>query len=135
MEQDGRIAKGLRRSVHALVHTLGGTTVQLQLPAPPIANDSGEELGLRAPEFQWRMLGPVAMRNNSKGTEMLVPADALEAVLGVEGSGAIAAALQTVAAIRVRDRSFVQTGMEAVLSRGRECIYRVALRLLEEEVS
>ena len=126
-------AFALRRSVHSLIHTLGATAVQLQLPAPPIANDTGEELGLRSPEFQWKPLVPVAVRKSNKGTEMLVPADALEEVLGVEGAGAVAAALKAMSAVLVRDQTFVPATVEAVLSNGRECMYRIALRLEDAE--
>ena len=126
-------AFALRRSVHSLIHTLGATAVQLQIPAPPIANDDGEELGLRAPEFQWKALVPVAVRKSNKGTEMLVPADVMEEVLGVEGSGAIKAAVHAIAAVLVRDERFVPTETEAVLSSGRECMYRIALRLENAE--
>lgn len=126
-------AFALRRSVHSLIHTLGATAVQLQIPAPPIANDNGEELGLRAPEFQWRTLVPVAVRKSNKGTEMLVPADALEEVVGVEGGGAVAAAIEAMSAVLVRDQTFVPTAVEAVLSSGRECMYRIALRLENAE--
>ena len=127
-------AFALRRSVHSLIYTLGATAVQLQLPAPPIANDNGEELGLRAPEFQWKPLVPVAVRKTNQGTELLVPADALEEVLGVEGGGAVAAAIEAMSAVLVRDLTFVPTGVEAVLSNGRECMYRIALRLENAEV-
>ncbi len=134
MADDTGLGEGLRRSVHALIHTLGATAAQLQLPAPPIAGDTGEELGLRAPEFQWKALVPVALRQGSAGHELLVPADALEELLGVEGSAAVSASLQSIAAVQVRDRSFLPADFDAVLSRGRECMYRISLRLADAEV-
>lgn len=128
MSQDKNFAETLRRSVHALIHTLGATAVQLQLPAPPVANDDGEELGLRAPEFQWKPLGPVAIRRSNSGTDMLVPADALEDVLGVQGSNAVKSAVRSFAAVLVRDESFLPGEIEAFEGSGRECMYRIALR-------
>ena len=121
--------------MHALIHTLGATAVQLQLPAPPIAGDAGEELGLSAPEFQWKALVPVALRRTATGTEMLVPADAMEDLLGVEGIAAVAASLQSIAAVKVRERSYLPTDTDAVLSSGRECMYRIGLRLTNAEGS
>ncbi len=128
MAQDTAVAEALRRGVHALIHTLGATAVQLQIPAPPIANDSGEELGLRAPEFQWKPLVPVAVRRTTKNTELLVPADALEEVLGVQGGSAIRSAVLAMTAVRVRDESFVPVATEASEGSGRECMYRILLR-------
>ena len=134
MAQEQNYAEALRRSVHALVYTLGATAVQLQIPAPPIANDNGEELGLRAPEFQWKPLAPVAIRRSSSGTDMLVPADVLEDLLGVQGSSAVRSAVQALSAVMVRDETFVPGDPEAFEGSGRECMYRIALRLRTAEV-
>lgn len=134
MAQDTNAAEAARRSVHALIHVLGATCVQLQMPAPPIAGDDGEELGLRAPEFQARQLAPVAVRRTKGDTEILVPADALENLLGVQGAGAVRAAMAAASAVLVADESFVPLGTEAVMASGRECLYRLRLRPLGTEV-
>lgn len=134
MAQDTAVAEALRRGVHALIHILGATAVQLQIPAPPIANDPGEELGLRAPEFQWKPLVPVAVRTTGKNAELLVPADALEDVLGVQGGSAIRSAVLAISAVRVRDRSLVPVATESLDGSGRECMYRIILRQHDTEV-
>lgn len=127
MGETSQVAAGTRRGVRALIQTLGATTVQLQLPMPPVAGDSGEELGLRAPEFQWKELAPVAVRRG-KTFELLVAADVLEAVLGAADPGAVAATVQTVAAVQMGDETFVPTATETVPSRGGVCLYRILLR-------
>lgn len=128
MADEAGVRAGVRRGVHALIQTLGATTVELRLPAPPIADDSGEGLGLRAPEFQGKTLEPVAVRRTSSGVEVLVAADVLEAALGVAESGAVAIAIMTIAAVQIGDESLVPTGTETVPCRGGACMYRILLR-------
>lgn len=127
MSDSSQIAAGTRRGVRALIQTLGATTVQLCIPAPPVAGDSGEELGLRAPEFQWKPLEPVAVRRG-KVVEVLVAADVLENVLGLSESSAVAAAMAALAAVQMGAEVFVPTATEAVPCRGGVCMYRIALR-------
>ncbi len=127
------VRAGVRRSVHALIQTLGATAVQLQVPLPPVAGDSGEELGLRAPDFQTKVLDPVAVRRGSTSVELLVAADVLEALLGVTDPGAIATAVETVAAVLIADETFVPTATESVPCRGGACMYRILLRLENAE--
>lgn len=135
MADESGIRAGIRRSVHAVIQTLGATAVQLQLPAPPIAGDSGEELGLRTPAFQGKTLEPVAVRRSSKGVELLVAADVLEAMLGVTDPGAVATAMRTVAVIQLADETFVPTATEMVPCRGGACMYRIPLRLENAEAA
>lgn len=128
MADEPGVCAGTRRSVRALIQTLGATTVQLQLPLPPVAGDSGEELGLRAPQFQWKPLSPVAVRRSTKRTELLVAADTLEITLGLTDSGAVTAAVATVTAVQMGDETFLSMGTETVPCRGGVCMYRIALR-------
>ena len=129
------VRAGVRRSVHALIQTLGATAVQLQVSLPPVAGDSGEELGLRAPDFQTKVLDPVAVRRGSTSVDLLVAADVLEALLGVTDPGAIATAVETVAAVQIADETFVPTATETVPCRGGACMYRILLRLKNAEAA
>ncbi len=122
------IAEAARRAAHALVATFGTGSVQLQLPMPPVANDDGEELGLRTPLFQAVTVAPSTVSYTAQHTELLVPADPLEAALSVEGSGATATALLTVTTVQVGDELYVVTDVEPVSIGGRECLYRIVLR-------
>ena len=128
------IAEAARRAAHALIATLGAASVQMQIAMPPVAGDDGEELGLRSPQFQADTVTPVAIDHSGEHTEMLVPADTLEATFSVEGSGAIATALETVTTIQIADDLYVVSGVEPVSIGGRDCMYRLLLRDLNEEV-
>ncbi len=129
MAEDSGVRAGVRRGVRALIQTLGATAVQLRLSLPPIAGDSGEELGLRTPAFQSKTLEPVAVRRGSKSVELLVAADVLEAMLGIADPGAVTVAVQTVAAVQIADEMFVPIATEKVPCRGGACMYRILLRL------
>lgn len=135
MADESGVRAGMRRSVRSLIQTLGATVVQLQIPLPPIAGDSGEELGLRAPEFQAKTLEPVAVRRSATSVEVLVAADVLEALLGVADPGAVASAVETVASVQIADETFVPTATQAVPCRGGACMYRILLRLENAEAA
>jgi hypothetical protein len=118
----------MRRGATALVHAVGGTTVKLQMPALPVAGDDGEELGLRTPEFQVRLLGPVALRRSGTSTTALVPADTLEGLLGLTGVGAVRTAMQSVSSVLVGDASFVLANVEVAANVGSVALlYRLVL--------
>lgn len=125
---DRYLAEAVRRAAHALVATVGAARVQMQIATPPVAGDDGEELGLRTPQFQTENVYPVAIRKTGKSTEMLVAADTLETVFGVEGSGAIHAALLTVTTVQVEDGLYVTAALEPVSIGGEDCLYRLLLR-------
>ena len=128
------LAEGARRAAQVLVATLGASRVQLQIASPPIAGDDGEELGLRTPVFQTETLAPVAIRQVTQNTEVLVAAGTLEAVLGVEGSGAIATAMLTVTGVHIFDLMYVATGIQEISVGSRDVLYRLLLRLPGTEV-
>lgn len=63
------------RAADALLRGVGGRRVMLRMPAPAIAGDDGEQLGLATPSFQDVPLWPVVMR---RVRPTLAPAAALE---------------------------------------------------------
>ena len=128
------LAEAARRGAHTMVHSLGATAVVLMIPAPPVAGDTGEELGLRTPEFQRMTLAPVAVRLKVRSAEVVAPADALEALLGLTGSGAVETAMSSVSTVQVGDEAFVLTATETVASMGSACLYRLLLQLPPTEV-
>ncbi len=127
-------AEGARRAAHALIATMGATRAQFQIALPPVADDDGEELGLRTPQFQTESVAPVAIRRVAQRTEVLVPADTLETVFGVEGSGAVATALLTVTTVQIEDELYVATSIEPVTIGNKDCLYRLLLRPQGTEV-
>lgn len=66
---------GAVRAADALLRGVGGRRVLLRMPAPAIAGDDGEQLGLATPEFQDVPLGPVVFR---RVRATMAPATALE---------------------------------------------------------
>lgn len=134
MAENMRRSAAARRAAHALVQSLGATCIHLQMPAPPIADDDGEELGLRSPEFQSQQFAPAAVRRTGAATEVLLPADALEASLGVQGEGAVKAALSAASRVQIGDELFVLAGLESVTAGGSECLFRLLLQQPATEV-
>lgn len=132
MQRD--LAEAARRGAKALVQSNGGAAVVLLLPAPPVAGDAGEELGLSAPEFQRLTLSPVAVHWKNNGTEVLVPAEALESLLGIAGAGAVETAMRAVSVVQLGDEAYVLTETQAVQAMGRACLYRLVLQMPPTEV-
>jgi len=123
-----------RRAARALVQFVGGDVARLEIPAPPVAGDDGELLGLRAPEFTAKLLAPVAVRNTKDATEVLVAANVLEDLLGVRGCGAVAAAMTVVYAVVIGDVRYRMTATECVKAKGDACLYRLLLTANGTEV-
>ncbi len=76
------------RAAEALLRGTGGRKVLVRMPAPVIAGDDGEQLGLEAPQFQDFELEPVVFRKSSAAlldTEMLVSARAVKQIVGSLG--------------------------------------------------
>ena len=128
------VSEAARRGAHAMVHALGAAAVVLMVPAPPVAGDAGEELGLRTPEFQRLTLAPAAVRLKLRSAEVVAPADALEALLGLTGSGAVETAMSSVSTVQVGDEAYVLTATETVAAMGGACLYRLLLQLPPTEV-
>lgn len=116
-----------RRAADALVRMLGASEARLEIPAPPIAGDDGEQLGLRAPELFAKVLAPVAIRFVKENTELLVAANVLEELLGVHGFGAVRAAMTAVYAVVVSDVRYRLVRVECVTSKADACAYRLML--------
>ncbi|SEB87390.1 hypothetical protein [Terriglobus roseus] len=128
------LGKAARRGTDAMVRCVGASTAILRMPAPPVAGDAGEELGLRSPEFQRLILTPVAVQPKGNGIEVLAPAAALETLLGISGAGAIAMAMRSVATVLLGDEAYVLMATHAVVSMGQVCLYRLVLQMPPTEV-
>ncbi len=135
MADNSTSAAAARRAAHALVHSLGATCIQLQLPALPIADDDGEELGLRLPQFQLQAFAPAGVRRRGSATEVLLPADVLESGLGVHGDGAVRIALASASGVQIGDELFVLQGVETVAAAGCDCLFRLILQNVATEVA
>ncbi len=84
------------RAADVLLRSAGGRVVQVRLPAPGVAGDASEQLGLAVPEFQDVELAPVVLRKSreqgaggkSARWELLVSATAVNGVVGSLGYSA-----------------------------------------------
>jgi len=123
-----------RRAARAMVQFVGGEAARLEIPAPPVADDDGEQLGLRAPEFTAKLLAPVAVRNTKDATEVLVAANVLEELLGVRGCGAVAAAMTVVYVVVIGDVRYRMTATECVKAKGDARLYRLLVAANGAEV-
>ena len=73
-----------------MLRALGGRTVMLRMPAPAVAADVTEQLGIAMPVFQDLPLSPVSYRNaratvaegQAAKWELLVSATAIEKLVG-----------------------------------------------------
>lgn len=70
------------RNADALLRANGGRAVLLRLPAPAVANNDGEQLGLATPQFQDVELAPCAFRGGAKTSTLLISGSAVKAVVG-----------------------------------------------------
>lgn len=78
------------RAADALLRALGGRTVMLRMPAPAVAGDLTEQLGIATPAFQDLLLAPVVYRSvrasvaegKAAKWELLVSATVVEKLVG-----------------------------------------------------
>ena len=111
-----------------------GAEVRLEMPAPPVAGDDDEQVGLSSPQFQLRVLDPVAVRSSAQRVELLIAAHVLEDLLGVRGFGAVSAVMATVYAAVVSDVRYRLVGTECVRAAGDVCLYRLVCVAVGTEV-
>lgn len=70
------------RSADALLRANGGRAVLLRLPAPAVANNDSEQLGLATPQFQDVELAPATFRAAARTSTLLISGSAVKAVVG-----------------------------------------------------
>jgi hypothetical protein len=78
------------RAANVLLRAMGGETVMLRMPAPAVAADVTEQLGIATPLFQDLPLAPVVYRKaratvadgKAAKWELLVSATAVESLVG-----------------------------------------------------
>src|SRR6202012_2104182 len=70
------------RAADTLLRANGGRAVLLRLPAPAVANNDGEQLGLATPQFQDAELSPTEFRTAEKTSTLLVSGSAVKAIVG-----------------------------------------------------
>ena len=63
-----RSTEGARRAFDTLLRNAAARSVMLRIPAPAIAGDTAEQLGLATPQFQDVELTPVVFHNTAAKT-------------------------------------------------------------------
>ena len=128
-----------RRLTDSLLRNLGGRTVLLQMPAPAVPNDAGEQLGLAVPQFQNVALSPAVFRKvrDKEGTaakaseaeyELLVSATAVSKAAGAMGLAAAEVFFAQAAAVLMDERSFGIIWVASAEAFGCAYLYRLGLR-------
>ncbi|RSL17016.1 hypothetical protein EDE15_2544 [Edaphobacter aggregans] len=126
----------VRRAADVLLRGCGGRTVLLRVPAPGVAGNSAEQLGLTVPRFQDVELGPVVFRrtrvNAAEGKavqrEVLVSASAVEVLTGSLGFSSASVLFATAFGVLVDEALLTIVSATEMEAGGVVCGYRLLLR-------
>lgn len=118
---------GATAMADALLRSLGGRRVLLRIPAPAVAGDLGEQVGLAAPQFQDVELAPVVFRR-SAGHELLVSGSTVAHLVGSLQFGSAALLLQSAAGVVIDDRLYAVLSVASAEAFGAVYLYRVKLQ-------
>ena len=116
------------RTADALLRANGGRAVMLRLPAPAVANNDGEQLGLATPQFQDVELAPVAFRKIAKTTTLLASGSAVKAVVGSLQFNSAQVLFETAVGVVVDDVLYTILSSTAATSDGETYVYSLELR-------
>jgi hypothetical protein len=123
------------RFANSLLRSVGGRTVLLRMPAPAVAGDLGEQLGLATPQFQDTPLSPAAFRKlraavKPEGAtyELLVSASAVHAVVGSLSYDSAEVLFSNAAGILLEGDLLEITSAAAAEAFGEVYLYRLGLR-------
>lgn len=136
MTQATRDAVAFRRAADTLLFASGARSVLLRIPAPAIAGDSGEQLGLTSPQFQDVELSPVVFRTaTSDGgegkaghRELIASATAVQALTGSREFASANALFASAFGVLVDDVQLAIVGITDLEAGGLVYAYRVTLR-------
>jgi hypothetical protein len=130
-----RNAEAARRALDTLLRNARPRTVMLRIPAPAIAGDNAEQLGLATPQFQDVELNPAVFRaasgkpakNGARQREMLLSATAVEALTSSGNFASANALFATAFGILVDDTLLTIASTEEIAAGGTVCGYRLLL--------
>ena len=131
-----RNAEAARRAMDVLLRSSSARSVMLRIPAPAIAGDAAEQLGLVTPQFQDVELTPVVFRNTAAKIadgkaarrELLVSATAVEALTGSQNFASAAELFASAFGILVDDALLAIVSATELEAGAQSCGYRLALR-------
>jgi len=115
------------RAADALLRANGGRVVLLRLPAPAVANNDGEELGLATPQFQDVELAPTAFRTAEKTSTLLVSGSAVKAIVGSLKFNSAEVLFETAAGVVVDGVVYTILSSTAATADGETYVYSLDL--------
>jgi hypothetical protein len=116
------------RAADTLLRANGGRAVLLRLPAPAVANNDGEQLGLATPQFQDVELAPTAFRKAETTSTLLISGSAVKAVVGSLQFNSAEVLFETAAGIVVDGVLYTILSSVATTSDGATYVYSLELR-------
>jgi len=116
------------RAADALLRANGGRAVLLRLPAPAVANNDGEQLGLATPQFQDVELAPTAFRKAQSTSTLLISGSAVKAVVGTLQFNSAEVLFETALGVVVDGVLYTILSNTAATSDGATYVYSLELR-------
>jgi hypothetical protein len=130
------------RAADVLLRAMGGRTVMLRMPAPAVAADVTEQLGIATPAFQDLPLRPVVYRKaraivaegKAAKWEMLVSASVIESLVGSLAYASASVLFATAYGVLSDDELLeIESGTEEQVF-GQPYVYRLVLRAPLEQM-
>jgi hypothetical protein len=116
------------RAADALLRATGGRAVMLRMPAPAVAGNDGEELGLATPQFQDVELAPSVFRKAESTSTLLVSGSAVQAVVGSLKFNSAEVLLETAVGVVIDCVLYTIVSNTASTSDGSTYVYSLELR-------
>jgi len=116
------------RAADALLRATGGRAVKLRMPAPAVANNDGEQLGLATPQFQDVELAPTVFRKAESTSTLLVSGSAVTAVVGSLQFNSAEVLFETAWGVLIDGVLYTILSSTAATSDGSTYVYSLDLR-------
>lgn len=116
------------RAADALLRANGGRAVMLQMPAPAVAGNDGEQLGLATPQFEDVELAPVVFRKAESTSTLLVSGSAVQAVVGSLKFNSAEVLFETAVGVVIDDVLYTILSSTASTSDRATYVYSLELR-------
>jgi hypothetical protein len=116
------------RAADALLRASGGRAVMLRMPAPAVAGNDGEQLGLSTPQFDDVELAPAVFRKAASTTTLLVSGSAVKAVVGSLKFDSAEVLFETAVGVVIDSVVYTILSNTAATSDGSTYVYSLELR-------
>jgi hypothetical protein len=116
------------RAADATLRATGGRAVLLRMPAPAVAGNDGEQLGLATPLFQDVELAPAVLRKAGSTKTLLVSGNAVKALLGTLAFNSAEVLFETAFGVVIDGVLYTILSSTAATSDGATYVYSLELR-------